>query len=97
MSAHSSTSIIEEIHASAHDPNATLLTPTDPEDKEAKAAAIAKAFLGGRQKALDKFAPEAPEEFKAFLEKKREGNQQLVDFYDDKAPVCLFPLYSSLA
>ncbi|GFZ44094.1 hypothetical protein JCM24511_01815 [Saitozyma sp. JCM 24511] len=81
VSAHTSTSIIEEIHAAAHDPNATLLIATDEEDRRAKANGLPKGFLEGRQKALDKYAAEAPEEFKAFLQRKQQENKQLLDFY----------------
>lgn len=81
VSADTSTSIIEEIHAAAHDPNATLILPINDQDREAKINGIPKAFLEGRQKALDKYAPDAPEEFKAFLTKKQGENKQLLDFY----------------
>jgi hypothetical protein len=43
-----------QIHAAAHDPNATLLIATDDEDRRAKANGLPKGFLEGRQKALDK-------------------------------------------
>jgi hypothetical protein len=76
-----STSIIEEIHAEAHDPNATLLFAVSDEDRESKVNGIPKGFLGGRQKALDEFAPNAPEEFKKFLNDKQAGNKQLYEFY----------------
>lgn len=76
-----STSIIEEIHAAAHDPNATLLSSVSDEDRESKINGIPKGFLGGRQKALDEFAPNAPEEFKEFLTKKQQGNKQFYEFY----------------
>lgn len=56
VSAHTSTSIIEEVHAAAHDPNATLLIATDDADREEKANGIPKGFLAGRQKALDQYA-----------------------------------------
>lgn len=79
--AHTSTSIIEEIHAAAHDPNATLLFSINDEDREAKAHGAPRGFFEGRQKALDKYAPDAPAEFKAFLTKKQRNNKQLLDFY----------------
>lgn len=82
VSAHTSTSIIEEVHGANHDPNATLLMAISDEDREAKIKGIPRGFLAGRQKALDKFAPSAPEEFKSFLEKKQKDNQQLLDFYN---------------
>ncbi|KAL7421738.1 hypothetical protein Q5752_003509 [Cryptotrichosporon argae] len=80
-SASTSTSIIEEIHAAAHDPNATLLFARDDADREAKISGMTKAFLEGRQKALDKFASSAPAEFKDFLTKKQAENKQLLEFY----------------
>jgi hypothetical protein len=43
-----------QIHAAAHDPNATLLIATDDEDRKEKAKGLPKGFLEGRQKALDK-------------------------------------------
>ncbi|OCF40464.1 hypothetical protein I317_05702 [Kwoniella heveanensis CBS 569] len=79
--AHVSTSIIDEIHAAAHDPNATLLFAIDDEDRKAKANGLPKGFLEGRQKALDKLAENPPAEFKDFLQKKKADNQQLLDFY----------------
>jgi len=80
-SAHTSTSIIEEVHLDAHDPNAMLLSARDDEDRTAKINGIPKGFLEGRQKALDKYAPDAPEEFKEFLQKKQQGNKQFLEFY----------------
>jgi len=79
--AHTSTSIIEEVHAEAHDPNATLLSAVSDDDRENKKNGLPKAFLEGRQKALDKFAPDAPEEFKDFLQKKQQGNKAFLEFY----------------
>ncbi|ORY32567.1 hypothetical protein BCR39DRAFT_586902 [Naematelia encephala] len=81
VSAHTSTSLVEEVHGAAHDPNATLLFARDDADYEAKKNGLAKAFLAGRQKALDKYAPDAPEEFKTFLTKKQQGNKQLLEFF----------------
>jgi hypothetical protein len=46
--------VILQIHAAAHDPNATLLIATDDEDRKEKANGLPKGFLEGRQKALDK-------------------------------------------
>ena len=42
------------MHAEAHDPNATLLTPISEEDRDQKKAGLPQGFLAGRQKALDK-------------------------------------------
>ncbi|KAK6910271.1 hypothetical protein L486_00066 [Kwoniella mangroviensis CBS 10435] len=81
VDAHTSTSIIEEIHASAHDPNATLLFAINDEDRKEKSNGLPKGFLQGRQKALDKLAENPPDEFKDFLLKKKKDNQQLLDFY----------------
>jgi len=81
VSAHTSTSIVEEVHGANHDPNATLLMSVSDEDREAKIKGIPKGFLQGRQDALDKYAPEAPAEFKKFLEEKQKGNRQLLEFY----------------
>ncbi|ODN82170.1 hypothetical protein, variant 1 [Cryptococcus amylolentus CBS 6039] len=74
-------SLIEEIHGAAIDPNATLLLATDDKDREVKANGLPKAFLAGRQKALNQFSQSPPAEFKDFLNKKREDNLQLLDFY----------------
>ncbi|WVR07180.1 hypothetical protein IAU60_004221 [Kwoniella sp. DSM 27419] len=79
--AHTSTSIIEEIHAAAHDPNATLLFAINDDDRKEKANGLPKGFLEGRQKALDRLAQDPPAEFKDFLLKKKADNQQLLDFY----------------
>jgi len=79
--AHTSTSIIEEIHAAAHDPNATLLLARNDQDREEKAKGMVGAFLAGRQKALDKYASSAPAEFKEFLTKKQSENKQLLEFF----------------
>ncbi|KAK4687342.1 hypothetical protein P7C73_g2777, partial [Tremellales sp. Uapishka_1] len=81
VSAHTSTSIIEEIHAAAHDSNATFLMSIDDEDRQSKIKGGQKDFLQGRQNALDKYAPDAPEEFKTFLAKKQAGNKSLLEFY----------------
>lgn len=81
VSAHTSTSIIEEVHGEHHDPNATLLMAISDEDREAKINGIPKGFLSGRQKALDRITPSAPAEFKEFLEKKQKDNKQLLEFY----------------
>lgn len=80
-SAHTSTSIIEEVHAEAHDPNATLLSAISDSDREAKIKGLPKGFLEGRQKALDQYAPNAPAEFKDFLEAKQKGNKEFLEFY----------------
>lgn len=85
--AHSSTSIIEEIHGANHDPNASLIFSRDEEDRQAKIKGIPLAFLSGRQKALDQIAPNAPAEFKSFLEKKQQENKQLLSFYDGNPDV----------
>ncbi|KAK8864266.1 hypothetical protein IAR55_001512 [Kwoniella newhampshirensis] len=79
--AHTSTSIIEEIHAQAHDPNATLLFAINDEDREAKSNGLPKGFLAGRQKELDKLAQDPPNEFKDFLLKKQTDNKQLLEFF----------------
>jgi len=88
ISAHTSTSLVEEIHASAHDPNATLLFARDDADREAKINGLPKGFLEGRQKALDKYV-QSPGDFKKFLEQKQAGNKQLLAFFaespDDSA------------
>ncbi|TYJ55926.1 hypothetical protein B9479_003310 [Cryptococcus floricola] len=73
--------LIEEIHGAAIDPNATLLLATDDKDREVKSNGLPKAFLAGRQKALNQFSQSPPAEFKDFLNKKREDNLQLLDFY----------------
>ncbi|ODN82171.1 hypothetical protein, variant 2 [Cryptococcus amylolentus CBS 6039] len=70
-----------QIHGAAIDPNATLLLATDDKDREVKANGLPKAFLAGRQKALNQFSQSPPAEFKDFLNKKREDNLQLLDFY----------------
>ena len=88
-SAHSSTSIIEEIHAEAHDPNASMLVPVSEEDRQKKAQGVPAGFVNGRQKGLDKYLASAPEEFKDFIQQKAEGNKQLVELFagnlDDKS------------
>ena len=90
VSAHASTSIIEEVHAEAHDPNMTLLSAVSDEDREAKKNGMPKAFLEGRQKALDKYAPDAPEEFKEFLQNKQKGNKAFLEFYTGEPDVSGF-------
>nr|XP_019010793.1 uncharacterized protein I206_04096 [Kwoniella pini CBS 10737]OCF49574.1 hypothetical protein I206_04096 [Kwoniella pini CBS 10737] len=81
VDAHTSTSIIEEIHASSHDPNSTLLFSLNDKDRESKINGLPKGFLQGRQNSLNKLAENPPEEFKEFLLKKKADNQQLLDFY----------------
>lgn len=52
------------------------------EDRAAKAKGLPAAFLGGRQKALDKYAPENQGgEFGSFLQEKQKGNGALLAFY----------------
>jgi len=81
VSAHTSTSIVEEVHGANHDPNALLLSSVSDEDRQAKINGIPKGFLEGRQKALDEYTPNAPAEFKRFLEEKQKGNRQFLEFY----------------
>jgi len=80
VSAHTSTSIIDEIHGEAHDPNASLLISISDEDRQNKINGVPKAFLSGRQKALDKLVENPPAEFKDFLTKKQAFNKSLLDF-----------------
>jgi len=61
VSAHTSTSIVEEVHGANHDPNALLLSSVSDEDRQAKINGIPKGFLEGRQKALDEYTPNAPQ------------------------------------
>jgi hypothetical protein len=69
------------VHAEAHDPNATLLSAISDSDREAKSKGLPKAFLEGRQKSLDQFAPNAPPELKDFLQAKQKGNKEFLEFY----------------
>jgi hypothetical protein len=69
-----------------------LLSVSD-EDRESKVNGIPKAFLQGRQDALDKYVKDAPEEFKQFLEDKQKGNRGMLEFYTGNPDVRLhFPL-----
>ncbi|CAD6587739.1 MAG: hypothetical protein TREMPRED_004834 [Tremellales sp. Tagirdzhanova-0007] len=94
--AHTSTSIIEEIHAAAHDPNATLLFSRDDQDRDSKINGMVKPFLEGRQKALDKYAPDAPSEFKSFLTSKQKDNKQLLEFYTGNPDASLSRVLGSI-
>lgn len=79
-SSHASTSIIDEVHNASHDPNATLLLAVSDDDREAKINGIPKAFLQGRQDALDKYV-QSPGDFKQFLEEKQKANRGMLEFY----------------
>lgn len=72
--------LIREVHSDHHDPNVLLLLAVDDEDREAKANGFPAVFLGGRQKALDHYAPQSGE-FQAFLQEKQKGNASLLSFY----------------
>ncbi|KAL1413633.1 hypothetical protein Q8F55_001411 [Vanrija albida] len=86
--------IIKEIHNPAHDPNDLFFLPVDDADREAKAKGIVGGFLANRQKALEAFAPDAPAEFKAFLEGKQRANGHLLEFFtgnpDQEARTALY-------
>jgi hypothetical protein len=45
----------DQIHAEAHDPNASMLVPVSEEDRQKKAQGIPAGFVNGRQKGLDKW------------------------------------------
>ncbi|CAK9783587.1 hypothetical protein CC85DRAFT_287773 [Cutaneotrichosporon oleaginosum] len=72
--------LIREVHSEEHDPNVLLLLAVNDEDRAAKAQGLPAAFLGGRQKALDQYAP-AGGEFASFLQEKQKGNGALLSFY----------------
>jgi hypothetical protein len=87
-----------------------MLFSVSDEDRQAKINGVPKAFLEGRQKALDewvsarfcrdvssgvaRYTPNAPSEFKKFLETKQKENKQLLEFYTGEPDVSRRDPYS---
>ncbi|BEI82183.1 hypothetical protein CcaverHIS002_0300510 [Cutaneotrichosporon cavernicola] len=72
--------LIRAVHSDHHDPNVLLLLAVNDDDRAEKAKGLPAAFLGGRQKTLDKLATEGGE-FADFILAKQKFNGTLLSFY----------------
>ncbi|KAF9044887.1 hypothetical protein BDZ89DRAFT_1099705 [Hymenopellis radicata] len=75
--------LIRVIHEEQYDPNFALLLVRNPEELAAKAAAIPKLFVAGRQATLNRLvADPAAAKYADFYKAKLEGNGFLLNFFE---------------
>jgi len=73
--------LLEIVHADNIDPNFFMLAARSKEELAEKNKSVPGDFLRGRQKTLERVAPIAPPELKAFYDAKLAGNGGLLAIY----------------